>query len=73
VQKLSESQAIQATIDGSNPLTPSEPSYQEQMKIWIGANGLTNRGRLCGFGAEGDIYTNSQGTCSTQNFVQSLN
>ena len=37
------------------------------MKIWIDANGLTKRGRLCGFGLEGDIYTNSQGSCSIQN------
>jgi len=45
----------------------SEPSYEEQMKIWIDANGLTKRGRLCGFGSEGDIYANSQGTSSIQN------
>jgi len=28
---------------------------------------LTKRGCLCGFGQEGDIYTNSQGICSVQN------
>ena len=37
------------------------------MKIWIDANNFTKRGRLCRFGPEGDIYTNSQGTCSIQN------
>ena len=52
VQKLSESHAIQVTINGSNPSTPSEPSYEEQMKIWTDANGLTKRGRLCRFGQE---------------------
>ncbi|KAJ8425840.1 hypothetical protein Cgig2_008292 [Carnegiea gigantea] len=70
VEKLSETQATQstqATFDGSTPSTPSEPSYDEQMKIWIDANGLTKRGCLCGFGPEGDIYTNSQGSCSIQN------
>ena len=48
-------------------LPPKEPSYEEQMKIWIDANGLTKQGRLCGFGQEGDIYTNSQGICSIKN------
>jgi len=48
-------------------LTPSEPSYEEQMKIWIAANGLTKGGCLCSFGPKGDIYTNSQETCSIQN------
>ncbi|KAJ8432924.1 hypothetical protein Cgig2_023054 [Carnegiea gigantea] len=69
VEKLSETQATQSTqptFDGSTPSNPSEPSYDEQMKIWIDANGLTKRGRLCGFGPEGDIYTNSQGSCSIQ-------
>ncbi|KAJ8434566.1 hypothetical protein Cgig2_014397 [Carnegiea gigantea] len=67
VGKLSETQTTQATFDGSTPSTPREPSYDEQMKIWIDANGLTKWGRLCGFGPEGDIYTNSQGPCSIQN------
>ncbi|KAJ8421072.1 hypothetical protein Cgig2_018488 [Carnegiea gigantea] len=70
VQKLSETQATQstqATFDGSTPSTPSEPSYDEQMKIWIDVNGLTKPSRLCGFGPEEDIYTNSQGPCSIQN------
>ena len=70
VEKLSESQVTQATIDSSSPSTPSEPSYKEQMKIWIGANGLTKWVRLYGFGPKGDIYTNSQGTCSIQNCVK---
>ncbi|KAJ8429666.1 hypothetical protein Cgig2_010405 [Carnegiea gigantea] len=70
VQKFSETQgtqSTQATFDGSTPSTPSELSYDEQMQIWIDANGLTKRGRLCGFGPEGDIYTNSQGPCYIQN------
>ncbi|KAJ8425591.1 hypothetical protein Cgig2_011794 [Carnegiea gigantea] len=67
VQKLSETQATQATFDGSTLSTRSEPSYGEQMKIWIDANGLTKWGRLCSFGPKGDIYTNSQGLCSIQN------
>ncbi|KAJ8443297.1 hypothetical protein Cgig2_015775 [Carnegiea gigantea] len=70
VQKLSETQATQttqATFDGSIPSSPSQPSYNEQMKIWIDTNGLTKGGRLRGFGPEGDIYTNSQGPCSIQN------
>ncbi|KAJ8428162.1 LOW QUALITY PROTEIN: hypothetical protein Cgig2_028282 [Carnegiea gigantea] len=43
VQKLSETQSTQATVDGSTPSTPGEPSYDEQMKIWIDANDLTKR------------------------------
>ena len=67
MQKLSKTQATQATIDGSNPSTSSEPSYEEQMKIWIDENGLTKRGHLCGFRSKGDFYANSQGTSSIQN------
>ncbi|KAJ8429289.1 hypothetical protein Cgig2_016327 [Carnegiea gigantea] len=70
-RKLSETQTTQSTqaiFDGSTPSTPSEPSYDEQMKIWIDANGLTKQGRLCGFGPEGDIYTNSQVPCYIQNY-----
>ncbi|KAJ8440286.1 LOW QUALITY PROTEIN: hypothetical protein Cgig2_031600 [Carnegiea gigantea] len=63
--KTQATQSTQATFDGSTPSTPSEPSYDKQMKIWIDANGLTKRGRLCDFGP--DIYTNSQGPCSIQN------
>ena len=37
------------------------------MKICIDENGLTKRGRLCGFRSKGDIYANSEGTSSIQN------
>ncbi|KAJ8431387.1 hypothetical protein Cgig2_022612 [Carnegiea gigantea] len=64
---LDSSIEVNTTVDGSTSSTPSEPSYNEQMKIWIDANGLTTRDRLCGFGPKADIYTNTQGPCSIQN------
>jgi len=39
------------------------------MQLWIEANGLTKRGRLYGFGVEGDTYTSSVCQSSSQKRV----
>ncbi|KAJ8425568.1 hypothetical protein Cgig2_012311 [Carnegiea gigantea] len=54
------------TVDGSTPSTPSEPSHDEQMKIWIDANGP------CSIQNHGKAYTNTFATLVDKNKRQKI-